>query len=146
MSESMKDQIREELESLFPQIKKVSRMITDAEESWATHYDRNDPDDLYLRRMFYSIGDLLDDAGRLLTQTFADVVNEGSLYNQINGRYSLHEREFTSGEQLEYLLSDDDGDRWEPSRIGHNGEDYYLLADRNLPLEGLHVRVKQLRV
>lgn len=80
--DSVKSQIREELEKLLPQIKKVTHMITDAEESWTTHYDQNNPEDLYLRGMFYRIGDMLDDANRLLVQTFAEVVDEGVLVKQ----------------------------------------------------------------
>jgi hypothetical protein len=142
MSESLKNQIGVELENLLPQIKKVTAYITEAEESWTDHYDRNDPEDLYLRGMFYRIGDMLDDAGRVMEQTFAEVSDEGFLYKQPNSRYAFGGREFTSGEAIEYMASHYDGDRWQFSRIGHNGEDYYLVADRNLPLEGLRVRVK----
>jgi hypothetical protein len=142
LNESMKNQIHAELEKLLPQIKKVTSMITQAEESWTDHYNRNNPDDLYLRGMFYRIGDMLDDARRVMDQTFAEVSDEGFLYKQGNGRYAFGGREFTSGEAIEYMASHSDGDRWQFSRIGHNGEDYYLVADRNLPLEGLRVRVK----
>ncbi|WP_256715629.1 DUF5348 domain-containing protein [Paenibacillus peoriae] len=140
--DSAKGQIREELDKLLPQIKKVTHMITDAEESWTDHYNRNDPEDLYLRSMFYRIGDMLDDANRLLVQTFAEVVDEGELIKQPNGRYSLHGRELTSGEPIEYLATDDDGDRWVLSRIGHNGQDYCLETDRNFSLEELRIRIK----
>jgi hypothetical protein len=145
MSESMKNQIREELEKLLPKIKKVTRLITVAEEDWTEHYDHTSPDDLYLRGMFYRIGDMLDDAGRLVGKTFAEVVEEGVLCKQSNERYSLHGNEFTSGSSLEYLAKGDDGDYWEHSRIEHNGHDYYLVADRDLPLEGLCVRIKHVR-
>ncbi|MGO4953083.1 DUF5348 domain-containing protein [Paenibacillus peoriae] len=143
MSESMKNQIREKLENLLPQIKKVTHMITDAEESWTDHYDRNDPDDLYLRRMFYSIGDVLDDAGQLIKRTTTQAGHEGVLYKRPDSRYGLGDMYFTTGQSVEFYRTDpDDGDRWEPSRIDHDGHDYYLAVDRNLPLEGLRVRIK----
>ncbi|WP_431090835.1 DUF5348 domain-containing protein [Paenibacillus sp. 8b26] len=120
MSESIKNQIHMELENLLSRIEKITSMIVQAEESWTSHYDRNDPEDMYLRGMFYRIGDMLDDANRLLVQTFAEVVDEGVLIKQSNGRYSFHGRELTSGEPIEYLVQNDDGDRWALSRIGHN--------------------------
>nr|WP_226887803.1 DUF5348 domain-containing protein [Paenibacillus polymyxa] len=123
-------------------MQRVSQMIVTAEENWTAHYNRGNPDDQYLRGMFCRVGNLLDDAKRLLDQTFAEVVDEGVLTKNMGGRYALHGREFTSGQTLEYLDQNDNGVRWKLSRIEHNGHDYYLVADRNLPLKGLHVRVK----
>ncbi|MGM1022992.1 MAG: DUF5348 domain-containing protein [Bacillota bacterium] len=138
----MKNKLTVELKALLPRMQRVSQMIVTAEENWTAHYNRGNPDDQYLRKMFYRVGDLLDDAKRLLDQAFAEVVDEGVLTKNMGGRYALHGREFTSGQTLEYLDQNDDGVRWELSRIEHNGEDYYLVADQNLPLKGLRVRVK----
>lgn len=143
MNVTLKDQILVDLNNLLPQIKKITAYIAQAEESWTSHYDRNDPEDLYLRGMFYRIGDVLDDAGQLIKRTTTQADHEGVLYKRPDGRYGLGDMYFTTGQLVEFYRTDpDDGDRWEPSRIDHDGHDYCLVVDRNLPLEGLRVRVK----
>lgn len=146
MNNSKKNDIQAELSKLLPQISRVVKMIEAAEENWSVHYDRTDPDDLYLRSMIYQAGDKLDDAARILKRAFADVIEEGVLRRQGNGRYALSNHEFTSGEPIEYLACglDGDEDRWVATRIEHNGTDYYVANDPDLPLQGLVVRVKSL--
>ncbi|MEE4566296.1 DUF5348 domain-containing protein [Paenibacillus polymyxa] len=144
MNESMKNKIIVELEALLLRMQRVSRMIATAEENWTAHYNKENPEDQYIRGMFYRVGGLLDDAKRLLDQVFAEVVDEGVLTKNMGGRYALHGREFTSGQTLEYLHQNDDGVRWELSRIEHNGHDYYLVDDRSIQLEGLRVRYKHI--
>ncbi|KAF6561964.1 DUF5348 domain-containing protein [Paenibacillus sp. EKM202P] len=144
MNGSMKNKITVELEALLSRMQRVSQMIVTAEENWTAHYNRGNPDDQYLRGMFCRVGNLLDDAKRLLDQTFAEVVDEGILTKNVGGRYALHGREFTSGQTLEYQDQNDDGVCWELSRIEHNGYDYYLVDDCSIPLEGLRVRYKHI--
>lgn len=98
MSVTLKDQITVDLNNLLPQIKKVVAYINKAEEDWPNHYDRTDPDDLYLRSMFVQAGDKLDDAVRILKRAFAEPEEVGVLRKQGNGRYALGNREFTSVE------------------------------------------------
>jgi hypothetical protein len=144
MNESMKNKITVELEALLLRMQRVSQMIVTVEGNWPAHYNRENPEDQYLRGMFCRVGDILDDAKRLLDQAFAEVVDEGVLTKNMGGRYALHGREFTSGQTLECLVQNDDGNRWEFSRIEHNGHDYYLVDDRSIPLEGLRVRYKHI--
>lgn len=142
----MKYQIQTELQKLLPQIKKVTLMINAAEEEWTAHYDRNNPEDLYLRSMFYRISNELQDGGKLISRAFTEVDVEGVLRKQSNGRYGFDYVELTTGEPVEYLLRDsEDGDRWVLSRIDHSGEDYCLWNNKGLPLEGLRVRIKLVR-
>lgn len=147
MSKSLKDKIAMELEELLPRLQRVSKMITTAEEDWPNHYDRNDPEEQYLRSMFYQAGDKLDDAVRILKRAFAEALEVGVLQKQSNGRYALGNREFTSGESIEYLAQgmDDDTDRWVATRIEHNGVDYYIVDDGSIPLQGLIARIKRVR-
>ncbi|ASA21985.1 DUF5348 domain-containing protein [Paenibacillus donghaensis] len=142
----MKSQIQVELEKLLPQIKRVTNMIKDAEEDWPAHFDRTNPDDLYLRIMFYQIQGKLDDVRRAIRSMVAPVLKEGVLFKRQNGRYELQDGTyFTSGESIEYLLEEPGEDsRWVSSRIEHNGEDYYLFGRMELPLQGLRVRIKDI--
>lgn len=142
----MKAQIQVELEKLLPQIKKVSDMISTAEEDWPTHYDRTLPEDLYLRGMFYQIQDKLDAARRLARRTVAPVLKDGVLHKRSDGRFGLHDGTyFTSGESIEYLLTEPEEDaRWVSSRIEHDGDDYCIVGRKGLSLQGLRVRIKEI--
>lgn len=64
-----------------------------------------------------------------------------------NGRYGYSGGDgaphtFTCGECLEAKISDpyDGQKRWVPSRIEHDGQDYYLAGFRDMPLNGLTIR------
>lgn len=85
-------------------------------------------------------------------QKFSDIMEylkkpikaEGMLYKNSSGRYELSEVEYTCGYSIEYLIYDDFEEReeWRRSCIEHNGEDYYIVGDKNIKLDGLHVRVR----
>ncbi len=142
----MKTQIQTELEKLEPQIKWVTNMIKEAEEDWPVHFNRTEPNDLYLQGMFYQIQGKLDDARRLIRHVVAPILKEGFLHKRSDGRYGLQDGTyFTSGGTIEYLLTEPGEDaRWVNSRIEHDGTDYCIVANPKLSMEGLRVRVKQL--
>ncbi|QWU17364.1 hypothetical protein SAMN04487895_104253 [Paenibacillus sophorae] len=142
----MKDQIQAELQKLMPQFKRVTKMIQEAEDSWTAHYDRTNPDDMYLRDIFNVVGDKLGDVEQLLRVAAAPVAEEGILRKGKNGRYSLNGSEFTTGQSIEYLDAGYDGydPRWVYSRIEHNGTDYYIVRSPKLLLNGLKVRIKRI--
>lgn len=139
----MKGQIKAALLKLEPELKRVSKLITDAENDGI--YSSEDPEEMYLRNMFYRIGDYLDDARRYIRQSSARVSSEGTISKRADGRYGNDRIYFTSGSSIEFLFIDPDGDdRWIYSSVEHNGEDYYIVAKPDLSLQGLWVRVKQL--
>lgn len=142
----MNNQILKELVKLEPQIKWVTNMINEAEAAWPTHYDRTQPDDMYLRGMFYHIQDKLNDARRLIRFTVAPVLKEGVLHKRSDGRYGLQDGTyFSSSGYIEYLLTEPGGDaRWVSSRVEHDGEDYCIVGRKGLSLQGLRVRVKEI--
>jgi hypothetical protein len=145
MKESVKKyQIQAELEELLPRMQHVFKQIKDMEDEWSNHYDRNDPDDQYLRGMFYKAGDLMDDAARVLTQAFAEVRDEGHAHLQSNGRYELNGTELFSGSSIEFLAINNDPPRWVATHIEHYDGDYRLVNYREVPLDGLHVRIKRI--
>lgn len=106
----MKDQIQSELTKLLPQIELITKLAEEAEDDWTAHYNREDPNDLYLRSMFNSISDKLDDARRLMQQAVAPVVEEGMLQKRSDGRYGNRKAYYTSGSAIEYLLQVPDAD------------------------------------
>ena len=69
---------------------------------------------------------------------------EGTLLKNANGRYEFEAREYTSGCRIEYLVYDDFEGRedWHLSRVEHNGDDYYIVANNGLSLDGLRVRIR----
>lgn len=139
------EQIKVELQKLLPQMKKVARMIEDAEQDWPEHYDSGDPESMYQRRVYTKAGDKLEGIVWMLERAFAEIADEGFLKKGTNGRYSLNGFEFTSGATIEFLAEDSDGMRWVQSRIEHNGRDYYLVGHQHLSLKGLKVRLKIVR-
>lgn len=145
MGKNLKDKITLELEELLPRLQRISTMIAAAEDEWNVHYNRQEPEDQYLRNMFYRAGDKLGDAAKLLEQTFAEVRDTGFLHKQANGRYELNGTEIFCSSAIEFLHVDDDLRSWVATRIEHSDEDYRLVGYRDIPLEGMHVRIKRVQ-
>ncbi|MNO68958.1 hypothetical protein D3C76_598040 [compost metagenome] len=140
----MKKVIQVELEKLEPQIKWVTNMINEAENEGG--YNQGNPQEMYLRVMFYHIGSKLDEVRRYIRQVTAPVIEEGILHKGKDGRYAAGKHAYyTSGASIEYLYVDpSDDSRWIYSHVEHNGNDYYIANTPDLPMEGLKVRVKKL--
>lgn len=73
------------------------------------------------------------------------VIDDGFLHLNSAGRYTLNGFEFTSGSLIEIFYPAPDSDfpedeRWISTRIEHNGNDYYAVGIRYLPLEGCRAR------
>lgn len=139
----MKEKIQSALLKLEPELKRVAKLIEDAENK-CIYGDA--PQEHYLRSMNNKIGDKLDNVRRLLRQVNAPVIEEGTLRKNASGRYELPSGDyFTSGSSIEYLRTySDGGSLWIYSRVEHNGEDYYIVSSPDLPMAGLRVRVKKL--
>ncbi|KAA1180891.1 DUF5348 domain-containing protein [Paenibacillus sp. B2(2019)] len=101
---------------------------------------------MYLRSMYYKIGDKLNDVRHIIRQVTSPVIEEGIVRKNSSVRYELPSGDyFTSGSTIEYFFTYSDGEsRWIYSRIEHIGEDYYIVDNSNIQLEGLLVRVNQL--
>ncbi|MFF2909978.1 DUF5348 domain-containing protein [Paenibacillus sp. NPDC057934] len=139
----MKEQIKAALANLEPQLKRVSKLIHDAEND--AIYSSEEPEELYLRNMFYRVGEDLDKARRYIRQVSARISSEGTISKLSDGRYGNERVYYTSGSSIEFLYSDPDGDdRWIYSSVEHNGVDYYIVVKPELSLNGLRVRVKDL--
>jgi hypothetical protein len=107
--------------------------------------DRTDPEELFLleelRYVMYDVQGISSAVSHLKRPVKA----EGRLHRNGNGRYFVGDYELTCGYPVEYLSMDDRyGGRpyWRSSRLEHDGNDYYICADRKLELEGLQVRIR----
>lgn len=96
---------------------------------------------------------LLEEYGRIMEKLHAASVainylnrpinKEGVLTKQANGRYTLRDRELTSGNIIEILIYDEYKEcfKWLASRIEHNGKDYYVVGYSG-SIEGLKGRLR----
>ncbi|WP_145052516.1 DUF5348 domain-containing protein [Paenibacillus xylanexedens] len=140
MANSNHHNLVEEALALSLQIQKFQKKIQDAEDNWTEFYDREDPQDQYVRLTLGMAVDQMETMARKILQIDKDVVSEGYLTRNRNGRFELNGHELTSGYPIEYLDLDDPN-CWRQSRIEHSG-DYYVYGDKSLQLEGLRVRIK----
>lgn len=93
--------------------------------------------------ILYQVQDKISDAYYLLKNLDKPVRAEGRLEKQSNGRYQVDGVELTSGSYVEFFDDDEDGGCYVPSRVEHNGEDYYIVAlGREKSIKGLRVRIK----
>ncbi|RTE05511.1 DUF5348 domain-containing protein [Paenibacillus whitsoniae] len=143
---SAKNAIKKDLTQLLPLIKRVSQLIDEVENEWTDHFNENDPDDMYLRSMYYRIQEKLDDARRIAQHVTAEESAKGKLRKNSAGRYEITGSGvyFTSGSSIEFLLEDDGRIRWVNSRVEHNGKDYYIVAAPDLRMAGVMARTKDL--
>jgi hypothetical protein len=111
-------------------------------------YDPRDPDQRLLAHEFRRILDRLEGVQCTLAYLKRPKKAPLPLYKNSRGRYETESREYTSGSGIEYLQEMEawpDGEpetvkEWKISRIEHNGQDYYIVANGATPLEGLLVR------
>lgn len=73
------------------------------------------------------------------------IVFEGKLWKNSRDRYECEYMEFTSGNRIEYFAYDEyeECNVWQLSRVEHNGDDYYIVGDKELSLQGLSVRIRK---
>lgn len=139
----MKDRLIGDLRQLEGTLKRITKDLQKAEDSWPDHFDESNPEDMYLRSSFYRIEDKLSDIRHLIRGIGAEVVAQGRLYPNSVGRYEIEGTDyyFTSGQSIEVLY---DGE-WIPSSVEHGGPrgDYYLTRLKDVPMNGLMARAKR---
>lgn len=93
--------------------------------------------------ILYQAQDKIWDAYNLLKRLNEPVKAEGYLQKNANGRYEVDGIELTSGSYVEYFDEDEDGGRYLPSSLEHNGDDYYIVdLGQEKSIQGLQVRIK----
>lgn len=108
-------------------------------------YNRNNPDEAFMRSQYYDIADKLNDIEQQLSYLNKPVSEEGVLRHNNAGRYELPSGEyFTSGSGCEILVEEDEESYWVYTSIEHNGEDYYATAlGRDVSISGMVARIRR---
>jgi hypothetical protein len=141
-----REEVTAKLREITPNMRRICSLIEEIDYNWTEHYSKDKAEDMYQRTINMNIKSQLEDIRKLILQANAPVKDKGRLFKNSAGRYELPSGNyFTSGGSLEFLLVDPKGswpDEWIRSSVEHNGEDYYLTEAKELPMEGLLVRVK----
>ncbi|RBP59305.1 hypothetical protein DES36_11930 [Alkalibaculum bacchi] len=107
--------------------------------------DRKDEEQLFLLDELRGILEKLENVKRDIDYLNRSIIYTGFLYKNNRGRYQAGNKEFTSGSGIEVLIYDEfyENDRWVITSVEHN-DDYYLVGHRNVPMDGLKVRIREL--
>lgn len=111
----------------------------------AVDYDENSAEHLFKMEHVERYLEKLKNAVMELDHITGTVVHEGLLHKTPSGRYGIEDYDLSAGAHLEYISRDArHGGKpyWRYSRIERRGEDYCLTEEKNVPLEGLYVRIR----
>ena len=111
----------------------------------AVDYDGGSMEDLYAMEHLERFLEKLKNAALELDHVTGPVLYEGVLRRTPSGRYGVGDYDLSAGAHLEYISRDGrHGGRpyWKYAQVERAGADYCLTAERDLPLEGLYVRIK----
>lgn len=102
------------------------------------------PEDLFLLDELVEIMGKLEDINNSLTYLSKPIAGTYTLHKNRLGRYECAAHEYTSGNAIECLVYDSyhDAPSWVYTRIEHDGNDYYLVGYKEIPLEGLTVHIR----
>lgn len=109
------------------------------------HVDHEDSDQLFQLKELQAIMRKLADIGGSIEYLFRPVQENSTLHRDENGEYRTEKGfRYRSGILIEVLLPEADGENpcWVQTKVEHDGEDYYLIGYDDIPMEGLHVRVR----
>ena len=110
------------------------------------------PDTRFLKESVELLLDPLSEMHSLLAYLETPASPEYVLERFKNGRYGYRDkegsrREFSCGQTLEAMITDSFGClRWVKARMEHDGNDYFLMGHRSVPLAGLTVRERRQRI
>ncbi|MEC0238242.1 DUF5348 domain-containing protein [Paenibacillus kribbensis] len=143
----MKKRMLKEFGALEESLKWITKDLKKMEDSWTDFFNAGDPQDMYLRRTFGGLEDKLSDVRRKLQGIHAEIVAEGTLRHNKDGRYEIEGTDyyFTSGSSIEVLHSfyEDEPLEWIESTVEHDGADYYLTRLKGVSMNGLTARAKR---
>ena len=142
------NEIMNELKAISRGIDKVAEMTGYVEfgDMSLLDIDRTDAEDLFLYNEFNRIVDTLADIQGNIDYLSLPVKYESTLHRNMEGKYETEQGEYyPCGRLIEYLSHDENHHEypfWRKSRIEGNDIDYFIVAEPNLPLQGLKVRVR----
>ena len=105
-----------------------------------------DSEQLFLLNELQSIMEKLDDVEDAIRYIAKPVREMGKLRKNASGRYELYSgHEYHCGSVIEALVSDEryDVPYWARTCVERDGVDYYLVGYREVPMQGLTVRVRE---
>lgn len=108
--------------------------------------DHLDAQQLFLKEELQIIMDRLAEAQERILYLASPVKEISSLYKNGSGRYETEQGHYyCSGSPIEALVTDSDTgvSRWVRTSVEHNGEDYFLVGNNDVQMDGLTVRVRK---
>lgn len=137
----------EQVQGLAGRISDVLRDSTYEEHAdlRGLHADHKDSDQLFLLKELRSILWKLADAAGSIEYLSRPVKETGPLHRNADGEYQTGQGYlYRSGSLIEFLAQEDASGVpcWTVAKVEHDGEDYYLMGYEDIPMEGLHVRVR----
>ena len=109
------------------------------------HADHKDSEQLFQLRELQAIMRKLAEISDNIEYLSRPVRETGTLHKDESGEYRTENGYCCrSGILIEVLLQGDPNEApcWVQTKVEHDGEDYYLLGYDDIPMEGLHVRVR----
>lgn len=139
--------VLEQIKGLGEQISNVLRTSTYEEHAdlRSLHVDVDDSDQLFLLNELRSILWKLAGAADSIDYLSRPVRETGFLYRNADGEYQTGKGYlYRGGSLIEFLAQEDTSGVpcWTVGKVEYDGEDYYLMGYEDIPLEGLHVRVR----
>jgi len=131
--------------NLCPQFKRLFEGFEKLEQD--TNRYLLSSEELYQFKILYKAADKAGDIINLLEQMIKPTLYEGRLEKNKNGRYEVEGYELSSGSSVEVWIEDEEDTDYPghfvPSRVEHNGKDYYVVAlGRETNIQGVLVRKK----
>lgn len=105
-----------------------------------------DSNELFLWKQTQSIMSKLLEVDNNITYLSAPIQEVGRLHKNASGRYETETGyEYSCGITIEALVEDDwhDVPYWVQTRIEASNGQYYLVGFRDVPLDGLQVRIRK---
>lgn len=143
-----------DLQQVFAEAVKLNRQIiqflkfstcTDYDDLSGLDIDFNDGEQILIWDELRRITDRLADAQEYISYLTRPVTEVSRLRKGATGKYQTAQgRFYDCGSSIEALVSDEyhDVPYWTRTIVEHNGEDYYLVGYKGLPMKGLTVRVR----
>lgn len=145
MTKDSVEEIGKQLKKLHSSIKNLLDIVQYDSDNIRIE-DNEDAEELFLRDEYRQVMSQLEDVHSRLEYLSKEVVKQGRLYRNENGRFELSESlELSSGSLIEFSHSDhwSEANKWIATKIEHKNGDYYLYDFKDIELDGLHVRIRQ---
>lgn len=140
--------VLEETTKLNHSIRRLLRLSTYNKYDDLSGLDMNlmDPEQILVRDELRLVMDKLADVEDLITYLNSPIQEVSRLHRNSQGKYETASgRYYCCGSRIEALVTDEyhDGPYWTRTSVEHDGEDYYLVGNKDVSMNGLTVRVRK---